>query len=72
MPLIIGDHVRVKATGDIMVVENKDERAGQTVLLLTRFGHMAGGVNIPADLVPYREDEVTKVVAVVEWVDADE
>jgi hypothetical protein len=72
MPLVIGDHVRVKATGDIMVIEGKDERAGQTVLLLTRYGHMAGGVNISADLVPYREDEVTRVVAVTEWVDADE
>ena len=68
--LIIGDRVRVKATGEIMVVEDANKKADK--LLLTQYGHMAGGLAIHSETYEFRRDEVTKVVGIVEWVDADD
>ena len=70
--LIVGDRVRVKATGDIMVVEGKTEIGGKPAVVLSRFGSMAGSVNIHPETVTVKREDVVKVVAVTEWVDDED
>ena len=69
MTITVGDHVRVNATGEILVVDGKE--AGG-VLCLSKYGNMAGSVVIHTDRVYASEVDVTKVEARVEWVDATE
>ena len=70
MPYItIGDHVRIKATSEIMVVEGKTDHG---ILLLSKWGHMAGSVETHPERIPVAEADVVKVVASVEWIDVDE
>jgi uncharacterized protein YodC (DUF2158 family) len=67
--LTAGDHVRLKSTGEVMVVEGRTDSGS---LLLSKWGHMAGSVVIHPERIPVAETDVVKVVASVEWVDADE
>jgi hypothetical protein len=70
MPYITaGDHVRIKATGEVMVVEGRTDKGD---LLLSKWGHMAGSVVTHPERIPVAEKDVTKVVLSTEWVDADE
>jgi hypothetical protein len=71
----IGDCVRVKATGELMVVEGKTEIDNKPALVISKWGHMSGGQNIPASSGPRLEvkrEDVVKVVARTEWVDDED
>ena len=73
--LTIGDCVRVKATGEVMVVEGKWGIPNDNALILSKWGHMSGGQNIPASSGPRLEvnrADVVKVVARTEWVDDED
>jgi hypothetical protein len=65
----IGDHVRVKDTGEIMVV---DARMGTGNLRLSKWGQMAGATNILLDQIEVKREDVVKVVARTEWVDDED
>jgi hypothetical protein len=69
MTITVGDHVRINATGQVMVVEGRTDSG---LLLLSKYGHMAGSVETHPERVPVSERDVTKVVLYTEWVDADE
>jgi hypothetical protein len=70
--LIVGDRVRVKATGDIMVVESKTEQDGKPAVMLSRWGSMAGAVTIHPETVTVKREDVVKVVAVTEWMNDED
>ena len=67
--LTTGDHVRVKATGEIVVVDGVSELAGTSFLLVSKYGQMAGALQAHHEQRPMRREEVTRVMAVVKWVD---
>ena len=64
-----GDHVRIRTTGEIMVVEGKADNGN---LLLSRWGHMAGSVETHLERITVAASDVVRVVQSVEWIDADE
>ena len=69
--LTTGDHVRINATGEIMVVDGLTELAGTTFLLVSRYGQMAGAFQAQHEQQAVRRDEVTKVVGKTEWIEAE-
>jgi hypothetical protein len=65
-----GDRVRIKATGEIMVVEGRTNDGDS--LLLSKWGQMAGTVMPNHEVIPVAVKDVVKVTMSVEWLDADE
>jgi hypothetical protein len=67
--LTIGDHVRVKATGEIMMLDDYKSVEGVEFLILTKHGRMSGAPDLGAERIPVRRYEVTKVKFIGTWED---
>ena len=70
-PLTVGDHVRVKATGEIMVVDLRTD-ISTGLLTLSRWGQMSGGLVVLPDRLEVRREDVVKIVQTTEWVDDED
>ena len=68
----IGDCVRVKATGELMVVEGKTEIDNKPALVISKWGHMSGGLVIHSDRLEVKREDVIRVVLKTEWVDEED
>ena len=69
-PLTVGDHVRVKSTGEIMVVDFRTAAPG--LLTVSKWGQMSGGLVIHPDRLEVRREDIVKVVQTTEWVDDED
>lgn len=67
--LTVGDRVRVKSTGEVMVVEAQD---GSGHLVLSKYGHMSGGLNIHPETTEVKREDVVKVISATEWIDDED
>ena len=66
----IGDHIRLRSTRELYVVEEKRDVEGVTFLFISRFGRMAGSTASSTERHAVRMDEVVLQKLGCEWVDA--
>ena len=71
MMLTVGDHVRVKATGEVVVVDGFKDVDGTRMLVCAKFGTPSGMPPTNTDRTPYRREEVTVVELACSWEDAE-
>jgi hypothetical protein len=52
-----------------MVVEAQD---GSGHLVLSKYGHMSGGLNIHPETTEVKREDVVKVISATEWIDDED